>query len=43
MLRESEAISGVNISGSNWRTAQQGISYISDLCGSVENALTVEL
>lgn len=34
------ANSGVNIYGSNWRTAQQGISYISVLCSSVHNILT---
>lgn len=34
------ANSGVNIEGSNWRTARQGISYISILCGSAYNILT---
>lgn len=33
------ANSGVNIDGSNWRTAQRGISYISVPSGSFQNTL----
>lgn len=34
------ANSGVNIEGSNWRTARRGIPYISGLCGSAYNVVT---
>lgn len=36
------ANSGVNIGGSNWRTTQQGISYILDPCGCYVNILAFD-
>lgn len=37
------ANSGVNIDGSNWRTAQQGISYISVPCATTENIVIFQV